>query len=305
MHQAHSNKGATSGNQIAYQPFSNEEISPNSADWQTSPGVIQQGIPVSGGPVMSYPAPMSHFEVANSPITVTSQNDPAYAKLDTWPYLVYKYWILLGISINLMFTVMIGMRLGFSQEFAWDLVGFGIHIWNVTQLVFVFEAISKRSEAKIDKALKFMKIYAFLLWIYVFIHSGRMISGKAFGRWLQEGDRSDHSDDNDDNRRDHDGHDDRDDHHHRNREHHGEHDRDHDNNNWDNNDNQEGWAEGGFFACETEICRIKFLIGSVLSACVAVGMFYIFFWYGARKVKQILASPRHSQNQRTQQVQRA
>jgi hypothetical protein len=304
MHQQHPNKGPTPGHQVAYQPFSNEEISPNSADWQNSPGVIQQGIPVSGGPVMSYPAHMGHFEVANSPVTVTAQNDPAYAKLDTWPYLVYKYWILAGISMNLMMTVMIGMRLGFSQEFAWDLVGFCIHIYNVAQLVFVFEAISKRSEAKIDRALKFMKIYAFLLWIYVFVHSGRMMSGNGFGRWL-EGDQSDHSDDNDnndDNKRDHDGRED----HHRNREHHGEHNRDHDNNNWDNNnDNQEGWNAGGIFACETEICRVKFLIGSVLSACVAVGMFYILFWYGARKVKQILASPRLSQNQRNPQVQRA
>jgi len=298
MHQNYP-KNTNPGPQVAYQPFSNEEISPSSAEWQNSPDIIQQGIPVGspGNPVMSYPAPMSHFEVASSPVMVSAVNDPAYAKLETWPYLLYKYWVLVSISAFLFGTAMICLRLGFSDQFAWELLNFGVHIWWVIQLVFVFEAISKRSEPKIDKALKLMKIFALVLWIFTFIHMTRTYSGRAWHRLLKSDgndDSDDRSDDRDDNERsDHAG---------------GPHGHGGNNQGFHHGRGEghfdHGEGAGGIFACETDICRAQYLISAILSSFVAVGLFYALHWYGARKVKQVLQSPRIPQQHRIQQAQR-
>jgi len=226
--------------------------------------------------------------------------------LETWPYLLYKYWVLISISAFLFGTAMICLRLGFSDQFAWDLLNFSVHIWWVIQLVFVFEAISKRSEPKIDKALKLMKIFAVILWVFTFVRVTRTYTGMGWHRFLKRDDHDNHQERRHD--RDEDSSDDRSDDRDENG---GDHQRGNHHGHDGNQDFHHGGRDGGnfdqaygIFACETDICRVQYLISAILSAFVAVGLFYVLHWYGARKVKQVLQSPRIPQQHRIQQAQR-
>jgi len=125
--------------------------------------VIAQGIPV-----MSYPAPMSNFEIYNP-------NASQPHKLDSCGFSCYKIWLV--INIILVILKVIG---GVVQETDGNneyepsipglkLVDFAIDGWSAFIFIVAFSAVREKNLQRIDRALAHMKYFLIVKGVYTVV----------------------------------------------------------------------------------------------------------------------------------------
>jgi len=147
-------------NPQGYAPLSEEEsYSPSGQPTlQHPPSFLGQGTPVivQGLPVMpmSYPAPMGNFEIYNP---APSQ----LQKLDSCPYVCYKYWLAICIVLNglSIFNTLATLLLLPSQLLIFYLCSCILRGWDIYQLIQVYVGIQDRILEKVNKGIFLMKIY--------------------------------------------------------------------------------------------------------------------------------------------------
>jgi len=127
------------------------------------PPVVAQGIPV-----MSYPAPMSNFEISHP-------NSSQPHKLDSCGFSCYKIWLVINI-ISVVLKVIGGIVGGRPEEGEYEPIipglkffDFAIDGWSAVIFIIAFSAIREKSLEKIDRALIHMKYFLIVKGVYTVV----------------------------------------------------------------------------------------------------------------------------------------
>jgi len=152
----------------SYQKFDFEDLetSDHSGRWEETPAV--NGIPVITVPQKNY-APINAFDIHLSDDVIVSEQQRILDKLETWPYLCYKYWVLTTISLNILSIVSYLAVLVGSEDRVWAALSLCFISWQMAGLISVFEGMNKKSLKLVKRAIRLMRSYQFALWVYVFI----------------------------------------------------------------------------------------------------------------------------------------
>ncbi len=150
-------------NPQGYAQLSEEDSSTNSPDVQGHPmnfagqgnPVIVQGLPVMP---MSYPAPMGNFEIYNP---TPSQ----LQKLETCPYVCYKYWIAICIGFDGLgiFNSLASLLFMPPEFLLFFILGLIFRGWDMYQCIQIYLGIRDRVLEKVEKGIYLMKIFGVAL----------------------------------------------------------------------------------------------------------------------------------------------